>query len=141
VTTETDPEGNEESGGALREQLEASLADNKALREALATTVVKDFKYVSAEDLAQVAPNELQDRASELEAERIAERRSVVTDELKAKGWDEKQIEEFLGDNQGAPPPPKPKVDPSAGGPPARQKPGEGDGLYGPSRIRAALGD
>ena len=143
MTTEGSSEEGTESGGALREKLEAELAENKALREALATEVVGSFKYVKPEDLSQVAPNELRDRAAQIEQERQAERQDLLKSELAAKGWDEKQIEEFLG-NEGTPPPastsPRPKLDGNFGSPPARPKPGE-DAPTGPARIRAALGD
>jgi hypothetical protein len=143
VTTEVSSEEGQESGGALREKLDATNADNRVLREALAQEVAGRFKYVKPEDLASVAPGELRDRAAQIEQERAAERREVLTAELSAKGWDEKQIEEFLGDTTPAPPPqqtPKPKLDGNVGTPPSRPKPGEGDGLFGPSRIRAVLG-
>lgn len=143
MTTEGSSEEGTESGGALREKLEAEIAEKRVLREALATEVVGRFQYVRPEDLQDVAPGEMRDRAAQIEQERAAERRSVLEAELAAKGWDEKQIEEFLGEkSQSAPPQqaPKPKFDGNVGSPPARPKPGEGDDLYGPSRIRAALG-
>lgn len=143
MTTEDPSEEGQESGGALREKLEATTADNRVLREALAQEVAGSFKYVKPEDLASVAPGELRDRAAQIEQERQTERRELLTAELSAKGWDEKQIEEFLGDTtQSAPPQqtPKPKLDGNVGAPPSRPKPGEGDGLFGPSRIRAVLG-
>jgi hypothetical protein len=143
VTTEVSSEEGTESGGALRDKLEAEIADNRALREALATEVAGSFQYVKPEDLKDAAPNELRERAAQIEEQRAEERRSVLSAELARKGWDEKQIEEFLGDTtQSAPPQQelKPKFDGNVGSPPARPKPGEGDGLSGPARIRAALG-
>lgn len=144
MTTEATSEEEQESGGALREKLEASIADNRALREALATEVVGSFKHVKPEDLADAAPSELRERAAQIEEQRAAERREVLTAELSAKGWTDAQIEEFFGgDNPSAPAQqaPKPKLDGNVGSPPARPAPGEGDGLYGLSRIRAAMGD
>lgn len=146
MTTEASSEEGTESGGALRDKLEASIADNRALREALATEVVGGFKYVKPEDLADVAPGDLRTRATEIEEQRAAERREVLQAELTARGLDEQKIEELLngaGAPQGGAPPQqasKPKLDGNVGSPPARPKPGEGDGLFGPSRIRAALG-
>lgn len=147
MTTNDSSEEGTESGGALRDKLEASIADNRALREALATQVVSGFKYVKPEDLADAAPGDLQSRATEIEEQRTAERREVLQAELSARGLDEEKIEELLNGaddaSQGGAPPqqtPKPKLDGNVGSPPARPKPGEGDGLYGLSRIRAALG-
>jgi hypothetical protein len=144
VTTEVPSEEGAESGGALREKLEAEIADNRALREALATEVAGRFQYVKVEDLKDAAPSELRERAAQIEEQRAAERREVLSAELAAKGWTDKQIEEFIGGNSPTPPAqqdPKPRMDPNVGTPPARPQPGEGDGLFGPSRIRAALGD
>jgi hypothetical protein len=142
VTTDGAPEGGQESGGALRDNLEATLADNKALREVLVTEVTSNFQHVKAEDLAGVAPSELKERAAAIEAQRIQDRQALVSAELKSKGWTDQQVEEFLA-TPGTPPPstPKPKFDGNVGTPPARPKPGDEDGLYGPSRIRAALGE
>lgn len=140
MTTEASSEEGTESGGALRDKLEAEIAENRALRETLATQIASGFQYVKPEDLGDVAPGELQERAAQIEEQRAAERREVLTAELSAKGWDEKQIEEFLGEkSQSAPAPAKPKFDGNVGSPPARPKPGEGE-LTGPARIRAALG-
>lgn len=143
MTTEDLSEESQESGGALREKLEATNADNRALREALAAEVVGSFQHVKPEDLSGVAPGELRERAAQIEQERVAERREVLTAELSAKGWTAEQIEEFMGESPQQTPPqhtPKPKLDGNVGAPPARPKPGEDDGLFGPSRIRAALG-
>jgi anti-sigma factor ChrR (cupin superfamily) len=145
VTTEASSEEGTESGGALRDKLEATIADNRALREALSTEVVSGFKYVKPEDLADVAPGDLRTRATEIEEQRAAERREVLQAELSARGLDDAAIEEILaGSGQAAPTQqdlkPKTRLDPNVGAPPARPKPGDGDGLSGPSRIRAALG-
>jgi hypothetical protein len=143
VTTEVPSEEGTESGGALREKLEAEIAEKKVLRETLATEVAERFQYVRPEDLQDVAPGELRERAAQIEEQRAAERRDVLSAELAAKGWTDTQIEEFLGEKpQSAPPQqtPKPRFDGNVGTPPARPKPGEGDDLFGPSRIRAALG-
>lgn len=143
MTTEVPSEEEQESGGALREKLEAEIAEKRALREALTTEVVGRFQYVKAEDLQDVAPGELHERAAQVEEQRAAERREVLAAELTAKGWTSEQVEEFLGQPASSPPPqqnPKPKLDPNVGQPPARPKPGEGQDLYGPARIRAALG-
>lgn len=146
MTTEESSEEVQESGGALREKLEAANAETRALREALVKEVTGSFQHVSESDLSGVAPAELRERAAQVEAQRVQERQELLTSELKAKGWTDEQVEEFLGapTPPSAPaqnaPTPKPRLDSSVGSPPSRPKPGEGDGLYGPSRIRAALG-
>jgi hypothetical protein len=144
VTTQDPSEEGTESGGALREKLEAEIAEKRAIREALVTEITGRFQYVKPEDLQDAAPSELRERAAQIEEQRAQERRDVVSAELARKGWTSAQIEEFLGQTtQSAPPQPdpKPRFDGNVGTPPARPKPGEGDDLHGPSRIRAALGD
>lgn len=143
MTTQDPSEEGTESGGALRDKLEAEIAEKRALREALTNEVVGRFQYVKPEDLADAAPSELHERAAQIEQQRAQERREVVSAELAAKGWTSEQIEEFLGEKPQSTPAqqaPKPNFDGNVGTPPARPKPGEGDGLFGPSRIRAALG-
>lgn len=141
MTTETDPAGNEESGGALREKLEATNSENRVLREALAASAVINFKHVTAEDLKDVAPGDLQTRAAALEAERVAQRQAVLNEELKARGLSDDQIAKLAGPAPAAQPSPSPLEQiGNIGAPVARPAPGSEDGLYGPSRIRAAFG-
>lgn len=67
----TDPaEAGQESGSQLREKLEATLSENKAIRSALAQTVVKGFRYVKPEDLEGVSVDQIEAKATELESER-----------------------------------------------------------------------
>jgi len=142
MTTEGSDESGQESGGALRDNLEATNAENKVLREALTANVVGRFKYVSPEDLAGVAPNDLDAKAAEIEQTRTGERQSLLTEELTARGLTEAQIAEIVGQSSGAAPTP-PAASTSLGNvgkPPTKVKPGTEDGLYGPDRIRAALG-
>ena len=72
MTTQDPSEEGTESGGALRDKLEAEIADNRALREALATEVAGRFQYVKAEDLKDAAPGELRERAAQIEEQRAA---------------------------------------------------------------------
>ena len=142
MTTEAASEEEQESGGALREKLEAFSSDNRALRETITTVLAKDFPDVKPEDLADVAPGELQERAAQVQEERTAARHEILRAELSAKGWSDEQVEEFLATPKTPPPQAqKPRFDGNVGTPPARPGPGEGDGLFGPSRIRAALGE
>lgn len=142
MTTDGSDESGQESGGALRANLEATNAENKVLREALTTQVVGRFKYVSPEDLAGVAPNDLDAKAAEIETQRAEQRQSLLNEELKARGLSDKQIAEIVGQSSvGTPPTQSASPDlGNIGDKLTRPKPGTEDGLYGPDRIRAALG-
>lgn len=147
MTTEGSEE-QQESGGALRDNLEAAIAETKALKKVLAETTAGSFQYVKPEDLMDVAPNDLATKAAEIEQARATERQEVLKSELTARGWTEEQIEQTLAAEA-------PKAEQKreqtqnvqsalnglGGGPPARPKPGEGEGLYGRDRIRASMGD
>jgi hypothetical protein len=143
MTTESDLEGTQESGGALRDNLEKALAENRQLKDRLAAEAAAKFQYVKPEDLQDVAPDDLSERAAQLEAERKSQREEVLVAELKARGWsDERIAAELKGDPA---PAAKPTPDPltqvrNVGTPPARPAPGSEDGLFGADRIAAALG-
>ena len=141
MTTDLESAETNESGGALREKLEATNSENRQLREALAASAVINFKHVTAEDLKDVAPGDLQTRAAALEAERTEQRHQVLNEELKARGLTDEQIEKLAGPAPAAQSSPSPLEHiGNLGTPVVRPKPGAEDGLHGPSRIRAALG-
>lgn len=135
-------ESGQESGGALREKLEATNAENRALKEALAATTASRFKYVSAEDLMDAAPNDLVERAQMLENERLEQRHALLNEELTARGLTPQQIAEIVGQSPVVTPTPAATSTSlgNVGNPPAKVKPGTEEGLFGPDRIRAALG-
>ena len=142
MTTDLESAETNESGGALREKLEATNSENRQLREALAASAVINFKHVTAEDLKDVAPGDLQTRAAALEAERTEQRQTVLNEELKARGLTDEQIEKLAGPAPAAQSSPSPLEQiGNIGTPVVRPAPGAEDGLYGPSRIRAAFGD
>ena len=143
MTTDIDPEGSVESGGALREKLEESNADNKVLRDALAATAAERYQFVTPEDLRDVAPGDLNDRAKAIESERTEQRQTVLNEELKARGLSDEQVGKIVGKLAGASSPPNSALEQlgNIGDPVGRPKPGTQDGLYGPDRIRAAMGD
>jgi hypothetical protein len=69
----TDPaEAGQESGSQLREKLEAALNENKTVKTVLAQAVVKGLRYVTPEDLKDVAVDQIEAKAAELESTRKA---------------------------------------------------------------------
>lgn len=67
------PDGSEEqqeSGSQLRAKLEAALSENRTLKSSLTQFAVKGLRYVRPEDLAEVAVDQIEAKAAELEAQR-----------------------------------------------------------------------
>lgn len=135
-----------ETGGGLRAQLEAAIAEKAAAERALAETVAGNFQHVKAEDLSGVPRSELAAKAAEIEGQRKAEQETLVQTALKSRGLSDEQIAELLAGNAGAPasseqPAPQgaPEVLGRIQGTPPSAKP-DTEGLVGPQRIRAALG-
>jgi hypothetical protein len=138
-------EESQETGGGLRAQLEAAIAEKAAAERALAETIAGNFQHVRAEDLSGVPRSELSSKAVEIEAQRKAEQETLVQNALKSRGLTDEQITELLAGNgaqapatqpvaQGAP-----EVLGRIQGTPPSVKP-DTEGLVGPQRIRAALG-
>ena len=141
MTAESTSEEGQESGGALRDKLEETNSENRALREALAAKTVSGLKFVTADDLKDVAPGDLDDRAAALESERAEQRNSVLVEELKARGLDDEQIEQLAGTPVSTATTPSSLEQIGNVGVPARRPaPGSEEGLYGQDRIRAAYG-
>src|SRR5262245_18834237 len=90
--TQPAPEGNGESGGSLREKLEAALAEVATLRtevlEGRATKLIGDkgYKFVTPEDLRASSLDELEAKASALETEKVAAATTAVRSAFAAKG-------------------------------------------------------
>jgi hypothetical protein len=80
------PEGQPESGTALRDRLEAEIARNKALTAQLATASVVGLKHVVAEDLEGVDPTQMAAKAAELEQSRIDQGNALLAAALEARG-------------------------------------------------------
>lgn len=79
------PEGSEdqqESGSQLRQKLEAALAENRSLREAVNQFATKGFQFVKPEDLAEVAIDQIEAKAAELEAQRKSEQDQLLAARL-----------------------------------------------------------
>lgn len=140
------PEADEaqESGKEFRAKLEAALAENKALRESYAKT----FKYVSADDLVGVAPDQLTVKAQEIDASRKAEREALAMEFLAERGVPSEQLETVLSSlAAGTPPATQTTEDESAaariaslGSLGGSAHTGFGDTtLFGEDRIAAAL--
>jgi hypothetical protein len=138
-------EESQETGGGLRAQLEAAIAEKAAAERALAETIAGNFQHVKAEDLSGVPRSELAAKAAEIENQRKVEQETLVQSALKARGLTDDQIAELLA-GSGAPAPssqPAPQGAPEIlgriQGTPPSAKP-DTEGLVGPQRIRAALG-
>lgn len=126
-----------ESGSELRERLEAVLAENKALRGTTTKVVASAYKYVKPEDLDGVDPDQLMDKAKELEAARIEERRRIFEETAKELGLE-------ISADQTSKPAGKDETASriasvgSLTGTPLKP-PDPGEGLTGPARIEAVL--
>lgn len=94
-------------GGALRQRYEAVLRESKEAKAELAglragaVIADKGFKYVKATDLAGVAPADVESKATEIEAARIAERTELLKSILAENGVDAEDVntglQELLG--------------------------------------------
>jgi hypothetical protein len=142
----------EESGGALRQRLEATLAE-KAAAEAKAAqalaelTVVKSgFKFVKTEDLVGIAHEEMAAKAAELEQTRAQERETVLREALVERGVADGDLDAALKALAGQATADPPAVNAATRaaqlgnltGPPVTGRPSQ-EALYGPDRITAAL--
>lgn len=99
VTTEV--EETTESGKEFRAKYEALMASERALRESFAST----FKYVSADDLKDLAPDQLKSKAQEIEASRKAEREALAKEFLAERGVPSEQLETVLSSLAAGTPP------------------------------------
>lgn len=77
-----------ETGSELREKLEAALAENQTLRSTTSTVVASAYKHVRPEDLEGVDPSELIEKAKQVEAARIEERKRIFEETAKELGID-----------------------------------------------------
>jgi hypothetical protein len=152
MDTESFEDGNE-SGGSLREKLEATIKERNALASELVgfkaqgLIAEKQWQHVTVEDLKGVKLTELETKGAELEAAKAALKESVLKEVLSKQGIDGEQLDEAIAQLVG-------KVAPAddTAATLARMRatagiqgsaPGkiEQPGLFGASRIRAALGD
>ena len=102
-----DDDGQEqESGSSLRQKLEDTLKENKELTSRLSSyeagAVISDNGYdlVKPEDLENVKPSEMADRAKELHEERQAQQVELARQMLSRKGYEgeelDREVESFL---------------------------------------------
>ena len=97
-------------GGALRTRYEAVLKSEREAKAELATlragAVIADkgFKYVKAADLAGVAPTDIETKAAEIEAAKVAERAELLKSILTENGVNADDVnsglQELLGRTQ-----------------------------------------
>jgi hypothetical protein len=145
------PEGGQESGGSLREKLEAALQNQASLATELASYKARDliaengYKHVTAEDLKDVKLDEIATKAAELEASKASLAESVLRTVLKDKFGDgadlDTVVKNLIGDAGQADTAALDRIR-SVGktqGLPA-QRPDEDPNLIGPARLRAAFG-
>ncbi|HKZ20288.1 MAG TPA: hypothetical protein VJQ57_09275 [Acidimicrobiia bacterium] len=97
----------EESGGQLRKKLEAQIAKNKELTAELRKFAAKDlisakgFKHVKPDDLVGVKPDDLEEKAAEIEEAKVKEQETILRNALVDRGIPEDEIEQRLADLTG----------------------------------------
>lgn len=144
------PEGNgEESGSALREKLETEIAAKTAAESTARELAAQQFKHVSPADLAGVPLGDLITKGQELEQAAEAQRQQILADALAERGLSPEKIAEMVGDKPASQT--STETQPQSfgslatagnlGTPQAPPTPGAGNGVFGESRILAAMGD
>ena len=106
IYSEDDGQVVDESGSSLRQKLEDTLKENKELTTKLsgyeAGAVISDNGYdlVKPEDLENVKPSEMADRAKELHQERQTQQVELARQMLSRKGFEgeelDREVEAFL---------------------------------------------
>ena len=106
IYSEDDGQVVDESGSSLRQKLEDTLKENKELTSRLsgyeAGAVISDNGYdlVKPEDLENVKPSEMADRAKELHEERQTQQVQLARQMLSRKGFEgeelDREVEAFL---------------------------------------------
>lgn len=90
------------SGGFLRTKLEEALQENRDLAKQVSTSradsAIREHGYslVKPEDLAGVAPNEVETKARELQEQRIEARTDAVRSVLVERGLKDEELEAAL---------------------------------------------
>jgi hypothetical protein len=100
------PEGTNESGTEFRQKFEATQAENRALREVVASQIAESHSLVKPEDLAGVDAGELSARAAEIQSSRHAEQQELVRSGLQGLGWSEERIQQEMAGSVPAAPQP-----------------------------------
>lgn len=95
----------ESTGGGLRAQLEAALADKKAAHQLLAEHLVGQFKHVRLEDFAGVSVSQYASHAAQVEQQRLVEREGLLREELAARGFAEGDLDSVMTQLRGTPAP------------------------------------
>lgn len=142
MTTETGaPE--QESGSALREKLESTIAANKALEAELAKNVAEKFRHVRPDDLTGVSYHEMAAKAAQLEQEREEQRKQILLEALSERGLQGDDLDAALakiaggsGESTGSSTSRIASSGTLQGTPPAAV---QTEGLWGRDRIRAAV--
>lgn len=144
----------QESGSKLRDKLEAEIARSRDLTTQLvgykAREVIegKQWQHVTVEDLKGVGLDELETKGAELEASKAALKESVLKEVLSKQGITGDDLDAAIGQLVGKVASPADDTSAALARMRAAQSavgtaPGklETQGVFGASRIRAALGD
>ena len=136
----SDESGNE-SGKEFREKFEATQAEARAAKEALAT-VVAEQHGIDAQALLEFSPAEMASKAEELKQAAEAQKEQTLREALVAQGLDGDNLEEAVAKLTGTKPAEKPTASPFST---AGQLPSQPIGtapeqnIRGRKRIEAAL--
>lgn len=134
-------ESGTESGKEFREKFEATAAEAKAAKEALASVYAEQYS-VSVKDLLEFSPTEMASKAEELQKQAQAQKEQTLREALAAQGLDGDNLEEAVAKLTGTKPAEKPTASPFST---AGQLPSQPIGsapeqnIRGRKRIEAAL--
>jgi hypothetical protein len=143
-----------ESGSSLRDKLEAEIAARRDLESQLSSYKAKDliaekgWQHVNPDDLKGVGLAELETKGAELEASKAALKESVLKEVLSKQGITGDDLNDAVSKLVGKVASPaddttaalaRMRAAQSAAGSPVGKL--ETPGVFGASRIRAALGD
>lgn len=97
-------ENGQETGGQLRQKLEAALSTNRKIEDELQAFRAKELlsekglDLVKPEDLKGVDPSNLESRASEIQTERRALQENLLRQALAKQGLEGEALDELVGE-------------------------------------------
>lgn len=95
-------EVDEQTGGKLRQKLEQTIADNKALTERLSVHDAREFladkgmTLVKPEDLKGIAPDQFEAHATKVQEDRRTMQEDLLREALGRQGLDGEELDEAL---------------------------------------------
>lgn len=102
MSTSTDEDFSQMTGGALRERLEESIRQGRQMQTELTAYRAKDvlaekgFDLVKPEDLKDVTPEKIEARAQEIQAERETLQQELLTKALEKQGFKGDELDEMV---------------------------------------------